>query len=618
MKKLSPSQERRALVSLFADLGLSPEQLGVVLTSFLDDSTPIQRLVKDLVQRADYLSLAGLSVDPRVYEDSEVYFWDRQATEFLRKYPFKGMEADAKYNALETFRKAEQACKETNARFAASGSHLHSESERTLVKQVRRYIRSVLGQFSSEEMLDEARHGPGSCQGLTDFGLDVRGCTGGEFKFESKISLTPNLGSIAVAVLEQYPNWDSASKAAHGAETRFTQVVGNKITTVPKTALTDRVIAIEPMLNVFLQLGIGGMMRRRLGSRAGFNIDDSWRKNQELAKEGSITGFYSTIDLSSASDMIAYNVVGTLLPREWFRALAFVRSPVGSIRHRDGLTSIVEYQKFSSMGNGATFELETLIFWAICRACGVPSEDLAVFGDDIVVPTTYSESVLSALRFFGMEPNLKKTFVAGPFRESCGKDYFLGRDVRPLYVTKDVQNGQQLVNLANSVRDLGVRRNQAAGFTDSSADYRFAPGWHYLVGCIPKAVRNAISSPPHTAFGLWKGGLRHETTATGEYKPRWRIYPTPKKVGVSFVGLGLLAARLSSIAVSTTLSFDVMSKPNRDNVIGFSLKPWEGPFTFRVEEGSGGGNSAICAGQLRWNMKLAVDTGSLGEWGGWA
>jgi len=593
------SRERRERAKQFAALRLSPEQLGAVLTSFLDDSSPIQLTVRDCILRNDFLSLVKLSVDPRDYSDPEVYFWDRQATELLRKYPFPGMELSAENAAKSTFLRAEEACSRTNQRFTASAEHLFSESERALVKQVRRHIRSVLGTFDSIEMLNEARHGPGTCLELEAFGLQGRGYVGGEFKFESKISLTPNLVPLASRVLSEYPLWDSASIAAHGAQ-RFEPVDGNRITTVPKTALTDRVIAIEPMLNVFLQLGIGGMIRRRLGSRGGFNLDESWRRNQELARLGSIDGSYSTIDLSAASDMIAFNVVGTLLPRDWFRALETVRSPVGSIRIGRQEKTIV-YEKFSSMGNGATFELETLIFWAISRACGVPLESLAVFGDDIVVPTAYAEPVLFALRFFGFEPNLKKTFTAGPFRESCGKDYFLGRDVRPLYLTKEVDDGQKLVNFANAVRDLGVRRNQAAGFTNSSADIRLSSGWHYLLGCIPKAIREIISSPPYTAYGLWKGGMSHVTSPSGEYLPRWMIYPVPKKAGVSFVGLGLLAARLSSVAVTT-----------------WKRKPWEGPFSFRVEEGIGGGNSAIQAGQVRWQMRLSVDTGYLSEWGGWA
>jgi len=593
------SKERRERARQFAALELSPDQLGVVLTSFLDDSTPVQLRVKDCVSRGDFMSLIQLSVDPRDYTDPEVYFWDRQATEFLRKYPFRGTERTAETTAINTFMKAEEACRVTNLKFTASSQHLLDESERYLVKQVRRHIRYVLGPFSANEWVDQARHGPGTCLGLESFDLPGYGYVGGEFKFESKISLTPVLVPLAGAVLKEYPLWDSATIAAHGAQ-RFELVEGNKITTVPKTALTKRVIAIEPMLNVFLQLGLGGMIRRRLGSRGGFNLDESWAVNQELARVGSIDGSYSTIDLSSASDMISYNLVGTLLPYDWFQALDAVRSPTGSIRI-DGKQQSVVYEKFSSMGNGATFELETLIFWAVCRACGVPVDNLAVFGDDIVVPTAYSSKVIEALMFFGFQPNVKKTFTTGPFRESCGKDYFLGRDVRPLYLTKEVDNGQKLVNLANSMRDLGVRRNQASGHRDASADCRLSPGWHYLLGCIPKSLRDLISSPPHTAYGLWKGGMYHITDASGTYLPRWQIFPTPKKAGISLVGLGLLAARLSGATLTT-----------------WRMKPWEGPFSFKVEEGIGGGNSADQAGHVRWNMHLAVDTGSLSGWGGWA
>lgn len=600
MKKPSARDERRARVGKFSHLELSPENLGAVLTSFLDDSTPIQKLVKDCVARGDFMSLVKLSVDPRVYGDPEVYFWDRQATELLRKYPFPGMEETARNAAIETFLKSDSDCTRTNVRFTASSEHLFAADERNLIKQVRRHIRYVLGRFDSNEMIDEARHGPGTCRGLEALGFRGHGCVGGEFKFESKITLTATLVPYASAILREYPLWDAASVAAHGAENRFQLVDGNAVTTVPKSALTDRTIAIEPMLNVFLQLGVGGMVRRRLSSRGGFNLDESWKRNQALAKKGSIDGSYSTIDLSNASDTIAFNVVGTLLPKDWFTVLERLRSPVGTYRIGTEQKTRV-YQKFSSMGNGTTFELETLIFWAICRACGVPPSDLAVFGDDIVVPVAYTTAVLQALEFFGFTPNLAKTFTTGPFRESCGTDYFLGRDVRPLYLTKEVNNGQKIVNFANAIRDLGVRRNQACGYNDHSSDIRLASGWHYVVGCIPRDIRNEISSPPYTAYGLWKGDLAHATDPSGGYLPRWMYFPVPAKAPVSFVGLGLLAARLSSATLTT-----------------WKTKPWEGPFSFKVEEGIGGGNSSDLSRQVRWKSRKAVDSGSLEQWGGWA
>jgi len=591
------SRERRQLTKSFMSAAMGPSDLGKLLCSFFTcELTPIQKVVSECISRQDWLSLAKLSIDPRDYVDPEVYFWDRQATEFLRKYPFPSGAGAARDAAMSAFLDAEKRCAVTNRRFSDFTEHLHSETERHLIKRVRRHIAYILGEFCSQEMLDEAHHGPGSCIGL-DPTLSVEsGAVGKEVKYESKPSLTSHLEPVAARLLREYPAWELALRQAFGDD-RFNVVRGNRITTVPKTALTDRTIAIEPMLNMFLQLGVGGMIRRRLAIRGGFNLDYSWSRNQEFARRGSIDGSFATIDLAAASDTVAYNVVGTLLPWKWFRALDKLRSMEGSYVLGDGKTHSLIYEKFSSMGNGATFELETLIFWAICRACDIPASDLAVYGDDICVPAAKTVEVISALSFFGFSVNEKKTFVSGPFRESCGKDFFNGRDVRPLYITKEVNNGQAIVDLANRLRDLGVRRNQNSGDTTHSADARFRAGWHYTIGFLSDGVRDAISSPPYTAFGLWKGGMVHETNSAGDYRPRWVISSVAQKAAVSFVGNGLLAARLSP-------SFPDVWRP-----FGAAWRDLEQPV--------GCGNSSILRGRVRFYMHLMVDTGNLSRWGGW-
>jgi len=88
------------------------------------------------------------------------------------------------------------------------------------------------------------------------------------------------------------------------------------------------------------------------------------------------------------------------------------------------------------MGNGYTFELETLVFCAIVHGVTklIPGRDFFVYGDDIVIPKKSFRDVVAALEVFGFTPNKKKTFASGPFRESCGGDYFMGYNVRPFQV----------------------------------------------------------------------------------------------------------------------------------------------------------------------------------------
>jgi hypothetical protein len=85
------------------------------------------------------------------------------------------------------------------------------------------------------------------------------------------------------------------------------------------------------------------------------------------------------------------------------------------------------------MGNGYTFPLETLIFWGLAAACCDRDSDATVYGDDIIIPSDRFELLAEILRYAGFILNVGKSFHVGPFRESCGKDYFKGIDVRPFY-----------------------------------------------------------------------------------------------------------------------------------------------------------------------------------------
>jgi hypothetical protein len=239
----------------------------------------------------------------------------------------------------------------------------------------------------------------------------------------------------------------------------FNVVRGSEIVTVPKNAKTDRTIAIEPDLNMYIQKGIGQVIKRRL-RRVGIDLS-SQRYNQELAKLGSETGELATIDLKAASDTISRRIVELLLPRDWYLAMDMVRSREGVLA--DG--RVIPYQKFSSMGNGFTFELETLIFWGISKAVAeytkLRDSRLAVYGDDIVFPSAKADLLIEVLKIAGFTPNLKKTFVDGPFRESCGKHYFYGTDVTPFYLRKEINHTQPLFVAVNNMRRWITRMSEA-------------------------------------------------------------------------------------------------------------------------------------------------------------
>lgn len=217
---------------------------------------------------------------------------------------------------------------------------------------------------------------------------------------------------------------------SHGvdlASLKFDDVSWNLIHFVPKNWATHRTIAKEPTHLMPFQLAIDAFYKERL-RRWGVDLR-SQSRNQELARIGSIDGSFATIDLKEASNSLCYNAVALCWPSDWFRTLCSFRSASYSL---DG--EVRPYSMFSSMGNGYTFTIETIIFTAACRAVG--SRQYAVYGDDIVIESEYAPSVVKLLAFLGFKTNVAKTFMSTScgFRESCGCDYWRGHLITPFYL----------------------------------------------------------------------------------------------------------------------------------------------------------------------------------------
>jgi hypothetical protein len=226
-------------------------------------------------------------------------------------------------------------------------------------------------------------------------------------------------------------------------------VPGNVMFTVPKKTDIDRVACKEPDLNMFIQKGIGNHISDCL-LRVGINLNDQ-SINRSLARVGSITQELVTFDLSSASDSVTTDLVWLLLPECWYTLLDSVRSPVTIIdgeEHRNHM--------FSSMGNGFTFELESLIFLALTQAIcyfrgarGVVS----VYGDDIICPKGISTYLPYVFQYVGFSVNLEKSCTEGDFRESCGGHYKNGVDITPFYVKAPLSTLVDVIHVANKLRE---------------------------------------------------------------------------------------------------------------------------------------------------------------------
>jgi hypothetical protein len=234
----------------------------------------------------------------------------------------------------------------------------------------------------------------------------------------------------------------------YGSFDYLQDVEGSVLFTVPKKTDIDRCACKEPDLNMYLQKGVGSHIRKRL-RRFGINLNDQ-RVNRALAARGAQDDSLATLDLSSASDTITIGCVKALLPTEWFLYLNDIRSHkvlVDGVYHR--------MEMFSSMGNGFTFELESLIFWALVRTTlyfeGI-SGVVSVYGDDIICPSSGADMVSWVLHEFGFAVNLEKSFITGPFRESCGGHYHHHEDVTPFYLKRKATHLTDVIRVANQLR----------------------------------------------------------------------------------------------------------------------------------------------------------------------
>lgn len=244
-------------------------------------------------------------------------------------------------------------------------------------------------------------------------------------------------------VAEEVPGW-----LLGGSDFACEVVPGNVLFTVPKKTDIDRVAAKEPDLNMFIQKGVGNHFRNSL-RRVGINLRDQG-VNRSLALVGSKHDSLATLDLSSASDSVTTELVATLLPVCWFNLLDTVRCHVTTI---DGEEHSNEM--FSSMGNGFTFELESLLFYSIARTVAYfrgTSGIISVYGDDLIVPRDMSHYFQWVLSYLGFSVNTEKTFHEGAFRESCGGHYLYGDDITPFYIRKPIETVVDVMHVANSLR----------------------------------------------------------------------------------------------------------------------------------------------------------------------
>lgn len=407
----------------------------------------------DAVQNGRFKEVVTTQLNISEYTDASDFRRDYLAVELMSKFPSWDLGIDREAVAIESFLKSEEQCSSSNVRLKRSfGTASTTVSTSSYMYMMKRKIERLLGPFSWDEAEQDFGFGPGASFALKRKNGDTY------HKLGCKPEVTRECAALFMTAIRRCSAWHRhvAGLSGEGPDTKMLTIVpGNRITTVPKNAKTNRVIAIEPLGNMFIQKGIGGFIRRRL-RRVGVDLNDQ-TINQKLAREGSLSGSLATIDLSAASDTVSLEVCRQLLPPDLYEAVELARSPSGVLP--DG--SLISYQKVSSMGNGFTFELESLIFWAATQVIvdihAGSERRVAIYGDDIICPADCYVPLEGLLNHLGFNLNAKKSYSSGPFRESCGKHYFNGHDVTPIYIREDVDSFLPLVLLSNNLRRFASR-----------------------------------------------------------------------------------------------------------------------------------------------------------------
>lgn len=363
------------------------------------------------------------------------------------------------------------------------------------------YIRLVLGEYDRDEHGTSCRFGKRASAGIPS----KEACEAARWE----LPITGSSDQITwfdTEMCEYVPvqRYLAEQKGRDPNRSTYRVVDSLKLTLVPKTYKSYRVIMPNTTIGSYISYGLGTMLRKRLRKK-GYDISVLQQEHKSLASRGSVHGMYTTLDLSSASDTISTSLVQRLLPPDWFEALNQCR--IGQVELPDG--QIIESNTFCTMGIGYTFPLQTLIFLSLLKAIwaidnGKCRATISVYGDDMIFPSSMYKRVVAIFGEIGFMVNIDKTYHEGNFRESCGGDYCHGWDVRPF----QPQNGQANVS---SIAYEAVLYKYTNTLLARWSEYEVAGTLKYLLSEIRRVAGKAKLVPgdyPDDS-GIKSPSLRH-------------------------------------------------------------------------------------------------------------
>jgi len=425
-----------------------------------------------------YLDVINFKFDYTWYFSIDDFTYARQIQGLVAKQDFLDLGIDTKAVAIKTFLNTEIICRETNKRL--SNSSPGNPDVGAILYMAQRKNDELLGPVPSDDVLDMIISSGGD---TVNRGLDFNP----RIKLSGSLACSTNLLPALASVLKTLPGICEANNEMidyhrvyraydHNYQTELAQqywyhyanilqssqafkvsvdVVPAEVSVVAKNCKTGRTIVIEPNLNKMRQKGLGSHIRNRL-KLAGLDLTKQ-EPNARAAEKGSIDGTICTLDVVTASDCMTRELVWNQIPYPWASMLDESRSATVNVSKEMASFGLpigyeLELEKFSSMGNGFTFELESLLFYSLtfctCQFLGLSTEGVRVYGDDIVCPTAAAPLLTEVLAYVGFTINIDKSYTSGPFRESCGSDYLCGVDIRPFYLKSGVSE-RVLYNMHN-------------------------------------------------------------------------------------------------------------------------------------------------------------------------
>lgn len=443
-RKASGAKAPRRGVISGSDLDLRVNALFSALTKDLDrpfepGSRNIRSVVAQWCPLAQGCQEGELDVPEFVRSYLPAHFFDRYHYTIEKR-----LHVVLEVSAWETFQENLRRGRAYNA----VGSVLnHLSKTNDVLENAALLIADVLGELDHEEWFSECGHGPNASVGVkrSESYLDrklmtLTGTLPAIDLWCDYLEWNTSLGSLYLGYdSEMWPSGTSANRALWKGCCRG--VAGNQLSFVPKKFDKLRTMMKEPVINQFFQLGLGNVITKRLRKWANIDLSTQPDAHRDLVKI--ITKWdlpIATLDWSQASDRLWCSLIERLVPADWYWAFDTVRSPYFIYEDSDGrVIGQGELPMIGTMGNGFTFPLQTLVFWAllvsICQINGT-EEFVSVFGDDCIIDSSNIDGVNELALHLWWKLNLDKSYWTGGFRESCGEDCYRGTRVRPFMVER--------------------------------------------------------------------------------------------------------------------------------------------------------------------------------------